>query len=80
MIRSHSYLDFFRYPVFRAEQQRIIEKIENGARLRKFIMVLANIVQRFQSFLYGGRGEMCLYKKILYFKKIVLKRIFPSSV
>lgn len=41
MIKNHNYLDFFPYPVFRAEQQEIIEQIENGARLRKNILLSA---------------------------------------
>ncbi len=41
MIKNHSYLDFFPYPVFRVDQQEIIERIENGARLRKNILLSA---------------------------------------
>ncbi|KKN07780.1 hypothetical protein LCGC14_1063450 [marine sediment metagenome] len=41
MIKSHSYIDFFPYPVFRSEQQEIIERIERGARLKKNILLSA---------------------------------------
>ena len=40
MIKRSSYIDFFPYPSFRSEQERIIEQIETAARERKNILLV----------------------------------------
>ncbi|MHA2260588.1 MAG: DEAD/DEAH box helicase [Promethearchaeota archaeon] len=41
MIKSSNYLDFFPYPTFRLEQEKIIEQIQNSASFRKNILFVA---------------------------------------
>jgi len=90
MIKSHSYLDFFPYPVFRSEQQEIIERIERGARLRKNILLFAPNGTGKTVIVLSGLLSVALEKglKIIYMcrthtqnKRVIkeLKKIYSSS-
>ena len=41
MIKHHRYLDFFPYPIFRKDQEQIIDQIEKSARQGKNILLVA---------------------------------------
>ena len=41
MIKHNRYLDFFPYPIFRQDQEQIIDQIEKSARQGKNILLVA---------------------------------------